>query len=73
MNYIWIMRTLLLGGGTLLKETTLLGVGVQAPKSLYTSFGVGPLTPSSLYTSLGVGGGERVTNFGVSFLMELAI
>ena len=37
------------------------------------SFGVGPLTPSTLYTSLGVGGGERVTNFGVSFLMELAI
>ena len=29
------MRTLLLGGGTLLKETTFLGVGVWAPKSLY--------------------------------------
>ena len=36
-------------------------------------FGVSPLTPNSLYTSLGVGGGERVTNFGVIFLMELAI
>ena len=67
------MRTLLLGGGTLLKETTLLGVGPLTPSSLYTSFGVGPLTPNSLYTSLGVGGGERVTNCGASFLMELAI
>merc|ERR1712086_856116 len=52
---------------------TSFGVGPRTPSSLYTSFGVGPLTPSTLYTSLGVGGGERVTKFGVSFLVELAI
>ena len=63
------------GGGCLGPQDlyTSFGVGPLTPSSLYTSFGGGPLTPSSLYTSLGVGGGERVTNFGVSFLMELAI